>query len=167
MERLSSHIKRIKQRGWDPMEQRFKYKLVTKLSQDYQFKLQEITPTTAHEELPDLENAFYQALSNNLQTRIIDHIHPAPPTEYHPIQQICKPLPTGRNRAENHHKHSRMSSGTTYPKRIPARTPTPRGPRTFTTMPHPNEGQLHQHEGQFTPPHPTEPHNTYALHPYA
>ncbi len=79
-ERLSSRIERIKQRGWNPAEKRFNYKSVTELHQDYQFELQEVTKTMAPETLPDLENAFYRALSTDIQTRVIDQLHATPPT---------------------------------------------------------------------------------------
>jgi hypothetical protein len=78
--RLSSRIERIKQRVWDPTTGRARFKSITELSQDYQFELQEVTSTTTMDEIPDMENTFYRALSNHMQTRVIDQLSPAPPT---------------------------------------------------------------------------------------
>jgi hypothetical protein len=139
-ERLSSRIERIKQRGWNPAEKRFNYKSVTELHQDYQFELQEVTKTMAPETLPDLENAFYRALSTDIQTRVIDRLHATPPTSVienvnrlNEFVTVClqeeinlKTITSVAQRAVTH--QSKMA----YQSRNPQMQ---RGPRTFTTLP--------------------------------
>jgi hypothetical protein len=152
-ERLASRIERIKQRAWEASEKRFKYKSVTELSQDYQFELQEVTPTTAHDELPDLENSFYRALSNDLQTRVIDHIHPAAATtliqniaRFNEFVSLCLQEETALKTITGVAERAVLrQTRNAYQHR----TPVPRGPRTFITT--------HPHEGQYTPPGPYSP----------
>jgi hypothetical protein len=171
-ERLASRIERIRQRGWDATEKRFKYKSVTELSQEYQFELQEVTETMAPDELPDLENAFYRALSSDLQTKIIDYIHPIPPisviqniARFNEFISLClqeeKSLKTITSVAE---RAVARQSRNTYQNRPPPN----KGPRTFTTLPGP-DGQMQLPplgDQPALPPSPYEP-NPYAQAQYA
>jgi hypothetical protein len=153
-ERLSARIERIKQRAWDPTTSRARYKSVTELSQDYQFELQEVTPATQHDELPDMENTFYRALSSDMQTRMIDELNPAPPTtvgqniaRFNQFVNLCiqqeKALKTITSVAE---RAVARSSRNNYQQRAAG----PKGPRAFMAT--------NQYQAPFTPPR--EQHDT-------
>lgn len=153
-ERLSSRIERIKQRAWDPATSRARYKSITELSQDYQFELQEVTPTTQHDELPDMENTFYRALSADMQTRVIDSLSPAPPTtvgqniaRFNHFVNLCiqqeKALKTITSVAE---RAVQRSSRNNYQQRAAG----PKGPRAFIAT--------HHYPAPFTPQQEPQDH---------
>jgi hypothetical protein len=55
------------------------YKTIHKIGQDFQFILQEVRHDMTNDELPNLEAAFYQALSKELQTKLVHHSSTNPP----------------------------------------------------------------------------------------
>jgi hypothetical protein len=168
-EKLASRIERLKQRTWDPTTSRAKYKSVTELSQDFQFELQEITPATTTDELPDLENTFYRALSADMQTRVIDDLQPVPPTSviqniarFNQFVAICvqqeKALKTITSVAE---RAVARNSRNNYQPRIAG----PKGPRTFIATQHQYSPQFAH---QLPPPQQMQHYPLAAVgtHPY-
>ena len=79
-ESMSQRILKIKQRSWNPETKQVKYKSIMELGAEFQYVLNEITAATHTDEIPNLENTTYQALSHDLQITLVNHLHQAPPT---------------------------------------------------------------------------------------
>jgi hypothetical protein len=134
-ESMAQRILKVQQRGWDATSKRVYYKTINKIGQDFQFILQEVKHDMTNDELPDLEAAFYQALSEELQTKLVHHLSANPPISIN--QNIArfnifltqaleeeKGLKTIMQVAER--AAARQTRGSYSP-----RNPTTRGPRTF------------------------------------
>jgi hypothetical protein len=80
-ESMAQRLQRIKQRTFNVETRQPWYKPVTELAADFQYVLSEVTPATQHDDLPNLENLVYQALTTDLQTELVKVLHAAPPDQ--------------------------------------------------------------------------------------
>ena len=86
MERTKTQAKQLtneRQRTYDTKSQRPKYLTVQELHQSYQFLLVEIKNTTPPAEIPQLDQLFVQAVSEDLRKKLLVHLHPLPTTTNH------------------------------------------------------------------------------------
>jgi hypothetical protein len=74
-ESLAQRLLKISQRGWDKGTRRPVYKTINEVAQEYQYLLQEVDEFTLPAELPELEAAFYQSLSADLQRKLVTTLH--------------------------------------------------------------------------------------------
>jgi hypothetical protein len=134
-ESMAQRILKVRQRGWDETTKRAYYKSINELGQDFQFVLQEVKHDTAIDELPNLEAAFYQAISEELQNKLVNQLSANPPVSIN--QNIArfniflaqaleeekglKTIMQVAERAAARHNRSNYTP----------RTPMSRGPRTF------------------------------------
>jgi hypothetical protein len=137
-ETLGQRLVNIKQRSFDPITQRAHYRSVQELSQAYQFILSEIKSTTQPTELPELDNIFVQAISEDLRKRLVRHLDHPPSTtidanlqSFNDIIELAiqeeAELKTVTNIAERAaHRASRPYGNRGNPIQ-------PRAPRTFLT----------------------------------
>jgi hypothetical protein len=136
-ESMAQRILRIKQRSWNPETQTVRYKTIMELGAEFQYILNEITTNTDPDDVPNLEHAIYQSLSQDLQTNLVDQLHAQAPITIR--QNIAhfnafllhaateeKTLRTISQIAERTVSRSNRNS---YRNNSPAR-----GPRTFVGM---------------------------------
>jgi hypothetical protein len=175
-ESMAQRILRIKQRTWNPETQRARFKSIMELGAEFQYILNEVTPATDPDDIPNLEHAIYQALSQDLQTNLVDALHPQPPVS---IRQNMAQFTEFLLAATTEEKSLRTiamiaertvsrQSRQSYQQRSPAR-----GPRTFmasmgkqtpeeTYNAYLHQQQQRQHQHQHTPiaaAHPIEAEN--------
>jgi hypothetical protein len=150
-ESMAQRLQRIKQRTFNPETRQVRFKPVTELAADFQYVLSEVTAATHHDELPNLENLVYQALSADLQTELVKILHTAPPTNVNQnmayfnlfIAQATteeKKLKTVAGIAER----AVFKSRSAYQQRSPG---PGRGPRTFFNLEPPSPYFNYQHDG--------------------
>ena len=82
-ETLAQRLTSVRQRTFDTKSQRPKYLTVQELHQSYQFLLVEIKNTTPPAEIPQLDQLFVQAVSEDLRKKLLVHLHPLPTTTNH------------------------------------------------------------------------------------
>jgi hypothetical protein len=82
-ETLAQRLTGVQQRTFDAKSQRPKYLSVQELHQSYQFLLVEIKSTTPPAEIPQLDQLFAQAVSEDLRKKLLVYLHPLPTTTNH------------------------------------------------------------------------------------
>jgi hypothetical protein len=134
-ESMAQRILKVRQRGWDDLTKRAYYKSINELGQEFQFVLQEVKHDTSNDELPNLEAAFYQAVSEELQNKLVNHLNANPPIS---INQniarfnifIAQALEEEKGLKTIMQVAERAAARHTRSSYVP-RAPTSRGPRTF------------------------------------
>jgi hypothetical protein len=69
----------VQQSYYDQQTRQRKYGSVVEMNQKMQVLLQEINPTKPPTDLPDLEQAFFQGLHENIKLKVIDNLNAGPP----------------------------------------------------------------------------------------
>jgi hypothetical protein len=160
-ESMAQRLQRIKQRSYNAETKQVRHKPVTELAADFQYVLAEVTPSTQHDELPNLENLVYQALSTDLQTELVQVLHAAPPTN---VNQNLAYFNLFITQATTEEKRLRTVAGIAERAVIRSRSAYQprnagpgRGPRTFYNIEPPPP--RFNHSDMFTlPPQPAQAH---------
>jgi hypothetical protein len=137
-ESMAQRILRIKQRSWNPETQKARYKSIMELGAEFQYILNEISTITDPDDIPNLEHAIYQSLSQDLQTNLVDQLHPQAPVSIRQnIAQFNEFLLAATTEEKNLRTIAMIAERTvsrqsrnSYQNRN-----TQRGPRTFMGIP--------------------------------
>jgi hypothetical protein len=79
VEMMEQCIMNINQQGWDKVMKKPHFKTVNQVAREFQQMLQEVSEHTNHNEIPDLQQTYYQALRNELKKKLVIFLTPAPP----------------------------------------------------------------------------------------